>query len=114
MPRFLAIVALTLLSACATGAARQRPAAGKLTVGVTTTGASAAPATFRLTITPAGISGEVKPDAGVFISDTVPLGEHVVRLTLPSNCRAENGPERTVTFSAQRRSVVLRFEVRCS
>ena len=53
-------------------------------------------------------------DAGVFLTDEVPMGEQVVRLTLPANCRADNGAERTVTFSPQRRTAVLRFEVRCS
>jgi hypothetical protein len=111
----LAIMAVALAAAsCATGAVRQRSTLGKLTVGVTASGSARIPDTFRVTVTPAGLSGDVKSDAGVFISDVVPMGEQVVRLTLPANCRADNGAERTVTFSAQRRTAVLRFEVRCS
>jgi hypothetical protein len=102
-----------VLNGCATGAVRQVPDRGKLTVGVTTTGGSS-PANFHLTIEPAGISGEVKADAGVFINDHLPDGEHVVRLALPANCRADAGTERKITISPQRRSAVLRFEVRCS
>lgn len=111
---FPIVVAALAATSCATGAVRPRSNLGKLTVGVTATGPAGIPATFRLTVTPAGLSGDVKADAGVFISDEVPMGEQVVRLTLPANCRAANGPERTVTFSPQRRTAVLRFEVRCS
>ncbi len=102
-----------VLGGCATGAVRQVPERGKLTVGVTTTG-SPSPSNFHLTIEPAGISGDVKADAGVFINDHLPDGEHVVRLAVPANCRADAGPERKITISPQRRSAVLRFEVRCS
>jgi hypothetical protein len=102
-----------VLGGCATGAVRQIPDRGKLTVGVTTTGGSS-PSNFHLTIEPAGISGDVKADAGVFINDHLPEGEHVVRLALPANCRADAGTERKITISPQRRSAVLRFEVRCS
>jgi hypothetical protein len=112
---FPSIVVLALVAAsCATGGVRQRSPLGKLTVGVTATGSAGIPATFRLTVSPANLSGDVKSDAGIFISDIVPMGEQVVRLTLPPNCRADNGPERQVTFSPQRRSAVLRFQVRCS
>jgi hypothetical protein len=106
------LLALTV-SGCATGAVRQVPDRGKLTVGVTTAGSSR-PSTFRLTIEPAGISGDVEADAGVFVNDHIPDGEHVVRLTLPTNCRADSGTERKITLSPQRRSAVVRFEVRCS
>ena len=102
-----------LASGCAPGAVRQPSDSGRVTVGVTTVGSSS-PSTFRLTIEPAGIAGEVKADAGVFINDHVPGGEHVVQLVLPSNCRADNGAQRTIAISQQRRSAVLRFEVRCS
>ena len=111
-PVILLALALTV-SSCATGAVRQVPDRGKLTVGVTTTGSSS-PSTFHVTIEPAGISGNVKADAGVFINDHIPDGEHVVRVALPEHCRADSGPERKITISPQRRSAVLRFEVRCS
>ena len=99
--------------ACATGAVRQSPDRGKLTVGVTTTGNSS-PSMFHLTIEPAGITGDVKADAGVFVNDHIPDGDHVVRLALPAQCRADSGTERKITLSPQRRSAVVRFEVRCS
>ena len=63
---------------------------------------------------PAGITGDVKADAGVFVNDHIPDGDHVVRLTLPAHCRADSGTERKITLSPQRRSAVVRFEVRCS
>jgi hypothetical protein len=91
-----------IFSGCATGAVRQVPDRGKLTVGVTTTGRPT-PASFHVTA-----------DAGVFINDHLPDGEHVVRLAVPPNCRADAGTERKITISPQRRSAVLRFEVRCS
>ena len=100
-------------SACATGAVRQGPDRGKLTVGVTTTGNSG-PSTFHLTIEPAGVTGDVNADAGVFVNDHIPDGDHVVRLALPAQCRADSGTERKITLSPQRRSAVVRFEVRCS
>jgi hypothetical protein len=91
------------VSACATGAVRQSPDRGKLS-----------PSTFHLTIEPAGITGDVKADAGVFVNDHIPDGDHVVRLALPAQCRADSGTERKITLSPQRRSAVVRFEVRCS
>jgi hypothetical protein len=107
-------LALTMLTAaCATGTVRQVADRGRLTVGVTTTG-SASPSTFHLTIDPAGITGDVKADAGVFVNDHIPDGEHVVRLALPPNCRADSAAEKKITLSPQRRSAVVRFEVRCS
>jgi hypothetical protein len=113
--RPIVMCAAALLSgACATGAIRQVPDIGRLTVGVTTTGLAASPATFRLTIEPAGLAGDVKADTGVFTNDHVPNGEHVVRLTVPANCRVGDGAERKIVISPQRRSAVLRFEVRCS
>jgi hypothetical protein len=108
------LLAFTVVAnACATGAVRQVPDRGKLTVGVTTTGSSSPP-TFHLTIEPAGVTGDVKADAGVFVNDHIPDGDHIVRLSLPANCRADSGTERKITISPQRRSAVLRFEVRCS
>jgi hypothetical protein len=115
LARTAAILAPVLLAgACATGRIQQTADTGKVTVGVTTTGLAASPATFRLTIEPAGLSGDVKADAGVFTNDHVPNGEHTVRLQVPANCRVDKGLERTFTISPQRRSAVLRFEVRCS
>jgi hypothetical protein len=111
----IGILALVLLAgACATGRIQQTADIGRVTVGVTTTGLAASPATFRLTIEPAGLSGDVRADAGVFTNDHVPNGEHAARLQVPANCRVDKGPERTFTISPQRRSAVLRFEVRCS
>ena len=113
--RAIAMLALVgLAGGCATGAIRQTPDTGKVTVGVTTTGLAASPATFRLTIEPAGLSGDVKANTGVFTNDHVANGEHAVRLQVPANCRVDKGTERTFTISPQRRSAVLRFEVRCS
>ena len=116
MTRTRAIILLALsvtVGGCATGGVRQVPDRGKLTVGVTTAGGSS-PSRFQLTIEPAGISGDIKADAGVFVNDHIPDGEHVVRLTVPANCRADSGTERKITISPQRRSAVVRFEVRCS
>jgi hypothetical protein len=105
---------LTLVaSACATGTVRTVPDPGKVTVGVTTTG-RATSSTYHLTIEPAGIVGDVKADAGVYVNDHVPAGDHVVRLAVPAHCRVDAGTERKITISQQRRSAVLRFEVRCS
>ena len=85
-----------------------------MTVGVTTTGGSPSSLTFRVVVQPAGISGNVKADAGVFTSDDVPFGEQVVRLVdLPGSCRVENGAERKISVTEQRRFAVLRFDVRC-
>ena len=113
--RAITVLAAILLAAgCATGAIRPAPDTGRVTVGVTTTGLAAGPATFRLTIEPAGLAGDVKADAGVFTNDHVANGEHTIRLQVPANCRVANGPERQITISPQRRSAVVRFEVRCS
>ena len=81
---------------------------------MTTTGASASTLMLRINIESTGIDGSVKADAGVFTSDEVPFGTHVVRLTgVPSTCRVENGAERKITISEQTRFAVLRFDVRC-
>lgn len=112
------VVATVLLSVCVAGCAsatrQQRPRAGRLTVGVTATGASASTLTLKIVVESTAIAGSVKADAGVFTSDDVPFGTHVVRLTgVPSGCRVDNGAERTITITEQRRSAVLRFDVRC-
>jgi hypothetical protein len=107
-------MAMAWSGACATGVQRQRPATGGLTVGVTTTGGAASSMTFRVTIEPAGIGRQVKADAGVFTSDDIPFGEHVVRLSeVPASCRVDGGAERKITISDNNRIVAVRFEVRC-
>ena len=102
-------------SGCATGATLQRPAQGRLTIGVTTTGDLAPSLTFRIAIEPAGLTGSVKADVGVFTSSDVPYGDHVVRLVdVPAQCRIEGGAERKISLSEERRSTALRFSVHCS
>jgi hypothetical protein len=112
------VVATVLISVCAAGCAsatrQQRPRAGRLTVGVTATGASASALMLKVVVESTAIGGSVKADAGVFTSEDVPFGAHVVRLTgVPSACRVENGAERKIMITEQRRSAVLRFDVRC-
>ena len=69
---------------------------------------------LKIVVESTGIGGIVKPNAGVFTSDDVPLGTHVVRLTgVPSTCRVDEGAERKITISEQRPFAVLRFDVRC-
>ena len=106
--------ALLLCCACATSPSQPPAARGTVTVGVTTTGpASARAATFTVTIEPAGITGAVKADAGVFSRDSVPPGDHVVRLLdVPAGCRVEGGAERRISIAA-RASAVVRFAVQC-
>ena len=113
------LVATTVLisvcvAGCASATRQQRPRAGRLTVGVTATGASASTLTLKIVVESTAIGGSVKADAGVFTSDDVPFGTHVVRLTgVPSACRVDNGAERKITITEQRRSAVLRYDVRC-
>ena len=108
----LLIVACT--AGCASATRQQRPGSGRLTVGVTATGASASTLMLKVVVESTAIDGSVKADAGVFTSDDVPFGTHVVRLTgVPSTCRVDNGAERKITISEQRRFAVLRFDVRC-
>jgi hypothetical protein len=115
LARTVGILAPVLFAGgCATGRIQPTADTGKVTVGVTTTGLAASPATFRLTIEPAGLASDVRADVGVFTNDRVPNGEHAARLQVPANCQVDKGPERTFTISPQRRSAVLRFEVRCS
>ena len=112
----VAVVAVAVLQAaagCATGTRQQRPDQGSLTVGVTTTGGRS-DLKFGVLIEPAGITGHLKADAGVFTTDAIPPGEHVVRLTdVPATCRIDGGATRTIVISDERRFVVLRFDVRC-
>ena len=69
---------------------------------------------LKIVVESTGIDGGVKADAGVFTSDDVPFGTHVVRLTgVPDTCRVDNGAERKIAISEQRRFAVLRFDVRC-
>jgi hypothetical protein len=109
-----AMLSLACTSACGTGVRQQQPDRETLTVGVTTSGDGVSTMTFRVAIDPAGISGTVSADAGVFTSNDVPPGQHVVRLLdVPARCRVDGGPERTVTIAAHRGSMVLRFNVVC-
>ena len=109
-----AVVILACASGCATAGRQQRPRSGRLTVGVTASGASASNVMVKIVVEPAGIDGSVKADAGVFSSNDVPFGTHIVRLTgVPGSCRTDEGTERTITISEQRRSAVLRFNLRC-
>jgi hypothetical protein len=115
-PALVALVTLVVLSASACAAARrpQGPDTGTVTVGVTTSGSDVSAMTFRVTVEPAGVSGTVKADAGVFTRSDVPSGDHVVRLLdLPARCRVEGAAERTITISQARRSAALRFHVAC-
>ncbi len=115
-PALVAWVTLLVLSAssCATARSQQRPDTGTVTVGVTTSGSGVSTMTFRVTVEPAGVSGTVSADAGVFTRSGVPAGDHVVRLLdLPARCRVEGPAERTVTISQARRSAALRFHVVC-
>ena len=110
------IIAVVLASnaGCATRSANTGPETGTVTVGVSTQGSALQGLMFGVDITPAGASGRIKADAGVFTSRNAPAGEHVVRLTdLPSRCVVEGGPDRKITVSAQR-SATIRFVVKCS
>ena len=109
----LAVAMLHAAAGCATGTRQQRPDQGSLTVGVTTTGGRS-DLKFGVVIEPAGIAGTLKADAGVFTTDAIPPGEHVVRLTgVPATCQVDGGATRTIVISDERRFVVLRFDVRC-
>jgi len=84
-------------------------------IGVRTTGDIASSLTFRVLIEPAGVTGTVKADVGVFTSADVPYGDHVVRLVdVPAQCRVDGGAERKISLSEDRRSTALRFDVHCS
>ena len=110
-----AMVILACAAGCAPAARQQQPRPGRLTVGVTATGASASNLMLKIVVESTGIGGSVKADAGLFTSNDVPFGTHVVRLTgVPSTCRVDDGAERTITISEQRRVAVLRFDVRCN
>ena len=114
-----AVVSAAVILACAAGcasAARQpRPGSGRLTVGVTATGPAASTLSLNVVVESTGIDGSVKADAGVFTSDDVPFGTHLVRLTgVPSTCRVDDGVERKITINEQRRFAVLRFHLNCN
>jgi hypothetical protein len=109
------LVILACAAGCASAVRQERPRLGRLTVGVTASGAAASGLTLKIVVESTGVDGSVKADAGVFTSDDVPFGTHVVRLTgLPSTCRVDNGAERKITISEQSRFAVLRFDVRCN
>lgn len=109
-----ALLILACTAGCASATRQQQPRSGRLTVGVTASGASASTLVLKVVVESTGITGSVKADAGVFTSDDVPFGTHVVRLAgVPSTCRVDNGSERKITISEQRRFAVLRFDVRC-
>src|SRR5688572_21068157 len=111
---FVPVVFLVCAAGCATAVRQPRPGFGRLTVGATASGAAATTLTLNVAVQSTGISGSIKADAGVFTSDEVPFGTHVVRLTdVPSTCRVDNGSERKITLNEQRRFAVLRFDVRC-
>ena len=96
---------------CATRNA-QAPGTGRITVGVTTSGAAAAH-TFALSIEPAGSSTRISADAGVFSIPDAPAGDHVVRLSdVPAGCAVDDGAERTVRVTAGQ-SATVRFTVTC-
>ena len=109
-----AVVLLGCAAGCASAARQPGPGSGRLTVGVTATGPSPSAASLRVVIESTGIDGSVKADAGVFTSDDVPFGTHLVRLTgVPSACRVDDGAERKITINEQRRFAVLRFNLTC-
>ena len=111
---FVMVLIFVCAAGCASATRQQRPGSGRLTVGVTATGASASTLMLKIVVESTGIDGSVKADAGVFTSDDVPFGTHVVRLIgVPNTCRVDNGAERKITISEQRRFGVLRFDVRC-
>ena len=69
---------------------------------------------LNIAVESTGIGGSVKADAGLFTSNEVPFGTHVVRLTgVPTTCRVDNGAERKISINEQRRFAVLRFDVSC-
>jgi hypothetical protein len=70
--------------------------------------------TFSVSIEPAGLTGSIRADAGVFTADNTPAGRHVVRLVnLPGRCGVEGDTERTISVSA-RRTAVVHFVVVCN
>ena len=114
-PLVSAFVLLACAAGCASAARQPRPGSGRLTVGVTAAGPSASTLSLRVVVESTGIDGSVKADAGVFTSDDVPFGTHLVRLLgVPSTCRVDDGAERTITINEQRRFAVLRFNVSCN
>ena len=112
--RAAAVASVLSISACATGVRQPPRERGRITVGVTTTKGRFSTATYRVTVDPAGVAGDVKADVGLFTADDVAFGAHVVRLLdVPAQCRVEGGAERKIALSPERRFAVLRFDVRC-
>jgi hypothetical protein len=110
-----AMVILGCAAGCASAARQPRPGSGRLTVGVTASGPLASTLSLRVVVESTGIDASVKADAGVFTSDDVPFGTHLVRLTgVPSSCRVDDGAERRITINEQRRFAVLRFNIACN
>jgi hypothetical protein len=94
--RWAAVVSALVILACAAGCA-------------------ASTLSLRVVVESTGIDGSVKADAGVFTSDDVPFGTHLVQLVgVPSSSRVDDGAERTIRISEQRRFTVLRFNVSCN
>ena len=109
-----AVAILGCAAGCASAARQPPPGSGRVTVGVTSSGAGASTLSLQVVVGSTGVDGSVKADAGVFTSDEVPFGTHLVRLTgVPSTCRVDDGAERTITINEQRRFAVLRFNVTC-
>jgi hypothetical protein len=101
-------------AACARPAPQSLPAAGSVTVGVTSRGPGVEAMAFAVSIEPGGMNGSVKGDVGVFTARNVPAGSHVVRLKdLPRGCRVDGDAERKVSVSAGR-STAVRFVVLCT
>ena len=114
-----ASISITLASlffcaaACAKTPPQSSPAAGRVTVGVTSRGPGVETMTFTVSIEPAGVDGSVRGDVGVFTAYDTPAGDHVVRLKdLPGRCRADGDAERKISVSPGR-STTVRFVVVC-
>lgn len=100
-------------SACARRIPPTAPGTGRVTIGVTTTGAGAEALRFNVSIEPAGVSATVKADAGVFTAPAVPAGDLIIRLTnVPGRCRVAEGAERRMELRASG-SLTVRFIVEC-
>jgi hypothetical protein len=100
--------------ACAKSAVKSVPAAGRVTVGVTSRGPGVERMTFTVSIEPGGVEGAVKGDIGVFTADNTPAGSHIVRLkNLPAGCRVDGDTERKIVVSAGQ-SMTVRFVVTCA
>jgi hypothetical protein len=101
-------------AACAKAAPQSLPESGRVTVGVTSRGPGVETMTFAVAIEPAGVTGSVRGDVGVFTAYDTPAGNHVVRLKdLPGRCRVDGDAERKVSVAAGRTATV-RFVVVCT